>query len=172
MSSVSNIVRHCLSKVLYGKTETNRLDKCTIRYAENCLTCQAQRIIISDKTSSWRFLCSGVPQGLMLGPVLFNSIVDCLNNGTEGSVGRYVDDMKHWCSDWCTTLLYCHSEGHWQSAETGWENPHEVQQKKMSSPVPEGMASCNSTGWTERLKSRLAGEDLSVLLGMKLNMSK
>lgn len=34
------------------------------------------------------------------------------------------------------------------------------------------MALCNSTGWTKQLKSILAGEDLSVLVDVKLNTSK
>lgn len=137
MLSIPDFAKHYLSKVLHGQTETNRLDKRTTRWAENCLTCQVQRIVVSDKTSTWRFLCSDVPQGLMLGPILFNSIIDYLNNWTEGSVGRFEDYMKLWHGDWCTTQLYCHSEVHWQSAETGWEKPHE------------GMALCNSTGLTE-----------------------
>lgn len=138
MLSVSNFLRHCLSKVLHGQTEKNRLDKWTTRWPQNWLICQAQRIVISHKTSSWRFVCSGVPQGLMLGPVLLNSTIDYLNNGTEGSFGMFVDDMKLWSSDWCTsvmlplrgTLTVCRNElreASWSSTKENaqfcsWEN--------------------------------------------------
>ena len=91
---ISNLGRHCLSKLLHRQTETNRLGKWTTRWTENCLTCQAQRTAISGMTSSWRSVHNGVSQGLMLGPVLFNSIIDYLNNGTESTLGRIVDDTE------------------------------------------------------------------------------
>lgn len=94
MLCISYVVRHCLSKLLHRKTETNRLGKWTMRWTENCLTCHAQRTVISGMTSSWTFACNGVPQGLMLGPVLFNGITDYLNDGTKCTFGRFVDDTK------------------------------------------------------------------------------
>lgn len=45
-------------------------------------------------TSSWRAVHDGVHQGLTLEPVLFNGITDCLNDGTECTFGRFVNDTK------------------------------------------------------------------------------
>lgn len=106
MLRISNLVRHCLSKLLHRQTETNRLGKWTTRWNETRLTCQAQRTLVSGMTSSWRVVCNGVPQGLMLAPVLFNGITDYLHDGTECTFGRFVDDMK--LEQWlihCTVVL-------------------------------------------------------------------
>lgn len=60
MLCVSNLVRHCLTKLFHRQTETNRLDKWTTRWRENCLTCQAQSIVTSDMTSSCRFVPNSI----------------------------------------------------------------------------------------------------------------
>lgn len=58
-------------------------------WSEKCLTCQAQRIVISDMTSTWRFVLNGVPQRMILGPVPLTTSLT-----TECTFGRFVDYMK------------------------------------------------------------------------------
>ena len=80
--------------ILVMKLRKCGIDECTVRWIENWLTGRAHCIVISSIESDWKLVTSSVPQGSVLGPVLFNIFMNYLNEGIESSFNKFADDTK------------------------------------------------------------------------------
>ena len=84
--------------ILHKLKNLYRVDGLMLKLIRSYLQGRQQQVVVGGVTSSTLPVKSGVPQGSILGPLLFilfiNDMFSCISEGT--SIALYADDTKLW----------------------------------------------------------------------------
>ena len=79
--------------ILLGKLATMDVQQILVNWVRSFLTNRKQRVKLNGFVSDWQAVNGGVPQGTVLGPILFLVMVNNLLNGWKDT-WKYVDDTS------------------------------------------------------------------------------
>ena len=87
---------------LSKKVEAHGIGGFVLQWIENWLSSRRQRVGINGVYSLWREVTSGVPQGSVLGPILFVIYINDLDSDLVSKIGKFADDTKMYKNVNCT----------------------------------------------------------------------
>ena len=83
------------SRRLISALQYYGVDDPALSWIKDFLTDRRQRVIVNGQSSRWHTVTSGIPQGSVLGPVLFVVYINTMvENDTVSDIYLYADDTK------------------------------------------------------------------------------
>ena len=96
MSAAFDVVNH---QILLEKMKLYGFDENTITWLRSYLTNRRQCVSINGSLSKFLPVLSGVPQGSILGPLLYtiytNDLPEVIDKNNQNSICCYADDTTH-----------------------------------------------------------------------------
>ena len=79
---------------LISKLKQNGIDGILLALLSDYLQNRRQRVVLNGQTSNWAPIFSGVPQGSVLGPLLFLIYINDLEEGIISKIKFFADDTS------------------------------------------------------------------------------
>ena len=81
-------------KILLGKLDAYGITKGIAEWISSFLLGRTQKVSVNGKESNWKEVISGIPQGSVLGPLLFVIYINDLPDILESDAFLFADDTK------------------------------------------------------------------------------